>query len=124
VSFPIKNGGSFHSYVNVYQRVTTILTTVHHYSPDISSDFPSSRCAKVPARAMGSPNQQIHPPDRHGGPPWGNPLKIPGKPWENNRKSQEIPLKWVITPVVSGLTLLIPFKTRVITHDPPSRKTP
>ena len=22
VSFPIKNGGSFHSYVNVYQRVT------------------------------------------------------------------------------------------------------
>jgi hypothetical protein len=24
VSFPIKNGGSFHSYVNVYQRVLTI----------------------------------------------------------------------------------------------------
>jgi len=25
VSFPIKNGGSFHSYVNVYQRVVTIV---------------------------------------------------------------------------------------------------
>ena len=29
VDFPIENGGSFHSYVNVYQRVTTIdFTTV------------------------------------------------------------------------------------------------
>ena len=26
VDFPIKNGGSFHSYVNVYQRVTS----THH----------------------------------------------------------------------------------------------
>ena len=25
VSFPIKNGGSFHSYVNVYQRVDVLL---------------------------------------------------------------------------------------------------
>ena len=28
MSFPIKNGGSFHSYVNVYQRVETILTHI------------------------------------------------------------------------------------------------
>jgi hypothetical protein len=25
VDFPIKNGGSFHSYVNVYQRVVTVV---------------------------------------------------------------------------------------------------
>ena len=31
VSFPIKNGGSFHSYVNVYQMVTVcVLCVVQH----------------------------------------------------------------------------------------------
>ena len=26
VEFPIENGGSFHSYVNVYQRVTLVMS--------------------------------------------------------------------------------------------------
>ena len=28
VSFPIKNGGSFHSYVNVYQRLSSVFSVV------------------------------------------------------------------------------------------------
>jgi hypothetical protein len=29
VDFPIKNGGSFHSYVNVYQRVYDFIFMIH-----------------------------------------------------------------------------------------------
>ena len=39
VSFPIKNGGSFHSYVNVYQRVLLGLTTFL-LSPIYPYDYP------------------------------------------------------------------------------------
>ena len=41
VSFPIKNGGSFHSYVNVYQRVTTTFTAYFtaYFTPDFFLHF-------------------------------------------------------------------------------------
>ena len=42
MSFPIKNGGSFHSYVNVYQRVETILT--HISIPWVFSCFRPRAC--------------------------------------------------------------------------------
>ena len=35
VSFPIKNGGSFHSYVSHYQRVTTLFTTGRGPKPSV-----------------------------------------------------------------------------------------
>ena len=54
------------------------------------------------------------------------PLIFPTKPldvlWEINGKivkylvAHPTARKWVITPVISGLTLLIPFITGVITH--------
>ena len=39
VDLPIKNGGSFHSYVNVYQRVTT-MTLWTNYQPEATIGYP------------------------------------------------------------------------------------
>ena len=48
MSFPMKNGGSFHSYVNVYQRVTLQDGGLHRFTHDshdimMTSDFRRSR---------------------------------------------------------------------------------
>ena len=64
VSFPIKHGGSFHSYVNVYQMVT-ILT-----QPTIAA-IPShphlERCSSAGARRVTKPSI----------PPWVDPRRWP-----------------------------------------------
>ena len=40
VDFPIKNGGSFHSYVTVYQRVNPINIPLNPIKPPFSYGFP------------------------------------------------------------------------------------
>ena len=39
VGFPIKNGGSFHGYVNVYQRVTPVINGISRLNPQKSLDY-------------------------------------------------------------------------------------
>ena len=50
VDLPIKNGGSFHSYVNVYQRVSN--KTMHNICP-----APNLHAAAKPARGAAEANK-------------------------------------------------------------------
>ena len=57
VDFPIENGGSFHSYVNVYQRVLYIYKYVYislMVLTKISESYPVITCYN-PLKMMGYP---------------------------------------------------------------------
>ena len=68
VDFPIKNGGSFHCYVAVHQRVTT------DFSRSMDSDL--WNCSKLETMINHAVCPQIEEIA------WGNPCKSSGKNWQ------------------------------------------